>query len=50
MPAYTWKKQSAENEHCQTFKMECFAKGKGGYGGYGVGVVRELGPFDKGTS
>ena len=37
MPAYTWKKQSAEYEHCQTFKMECFAKGKGGDGGYGVG-------------
>ena len=56
MPAYTWKKkQSAEYEHYQTFKMERFAKGKGcgvGRGGYGVegGGVVELGPFDKGTS
>ena len=33
------------SEHCQTFKMESFTKGKGKREG-----VVELGSFDKGTS
>ena len=41
MPEYTWKKkQSAEYDHCQTFKMERFAKSKGGAGGGGTRALR----------
>ena len=39
------RKQGAEYEQCQTFKVERFEKGRGGRG---EGV--EQGPFDKGTS
>ena len=46
MLAYTRRKQSAEYEHSQTFKMELFSKGKSGRRG---GTV-ELGPFDEGAS
>ena len=38
------EKNNAEYAHCQTFKIERFAKGRRG------GGVGELGSFDKGTS
>ena len=40
MPEYTWKKNSAEYDHCQTFKMERFAKSKRGAGGGGTRALR----------
>ena len=43
MPEYTWKKNkknSAEYDHCQTFKMERFAKSNRGVGGGGTRALR----------
>ena len=42
------RKQGAEYEQCQTFKVERFEKGRDGRGRGGGRV--EVGPFDKGTS